>query len=80
MDAWHGWMDGIDEWMDGYLTQNQFRNTCQSVISVRTDWMVEFLTPVRNIASDYKMVTEMKQNEKNCVIEFNPKHKGLLGT
>ena len=50
--------------MDGYLTRNQFRNTCQSVISARTDWMVDFLTPVRNIASDYKMVTEMKQKEK----------------
>ncbi len=57
--------------MDGYLTQNQFRNTCQSEsgISARTDWMVDFLTLVRNIAIDYKMVTENEAEREKCMIE-----------
>ncbi len=42
---------------------NQFTNTCQLGISARMEWMIDFLTPVRNIASDHKMVSKMKQKK-----------------
>lgn len=69
--------------MNGWLLDSEsiqkylpVSNICQNGLAR----VVDFPTPVRNIASDYKMVTEMKQKEKKCIIECNPKHTGLLGT